>query len=134
MDIAGSATAGQIGTPTPCPANTPCLPYLNKSAFVAPAAGTYGNAGKGTWRGPTLWQADTGLLKTFTPVPSHESLNFQFRGEFFNIFNHPQFSDPNVTFANAAFGTIRQTIGTQTGNVGTTADYRIIQLALKMNF
>jgi Carboxypeptidase regulatory-like domain len=134
MDIAGSATAGQIGTPTPCPANTPCLAYLNKSVFATPAAGTYGNAGKGTWRGPTLWQADTGLLKTFTPIASHEALNFQFRGEFFNIFNHPQFSDPNVTFANAAFGTIRQTIGTQTGNVGTTADYRIIQLALKMNF
>jgi len=81
-----------------------------------------------------LWQADTGLLKTFTPISSHENINFQYRGEFFNIFNHPQWSDPNVTKSNVAFGTIRQTVGTQTGNVGTTADSRIIQLALKMNF
>jgi hypothetical protein len=134
MDLAGTASLGQIGTPTACPANTPCRPFLNKAVFTAPAAGTYGNSGKGNWRGPTLWQADTGLLKTFTPMSSHESINFQFRGEFFNIFNHPQLSDPNVTFSNTAFGSIRQTIGTQTGNVGTLADYRIIQLALKMNF
>ena len=70
---------------------------------------------------------DTGLLKTFTPMTSHENINFQFRGEFFNLFNHPQWADPNVTFSNAAFGTTRAT-------VGTNADSRIIQLALKMNF
>jgi hypothetical protein len=134
MDLASGATSGQIGTPTACPAATACAAYLNTSVFVAPAAGTYGNSGKGNWRGPTLWQADTGLLKTFTPISSHENINFQFRGEFFNIFNHPQWSDPNVTKSNTAFGTIRSTVGTQTGNVGTTADSRIIQLALKMNF
>jgi hypothetical protein len=134
VDLASGVTPGQIGTPTSCPAATACAAYLNTSLFVTPAPGTYGNSGKGTWRGPTLWQADTGLLKSFTPMSSHENINFQFRGEFFNIFNHPQFSDPNVNKANTAFGTIRQTIGTQTGNVGTTADSRIIQLALKMNF
>jgi hypothetical protein len=67
-------------------------------------------------------------------MPSRESFNVQFRSEFFNIFNHPQFSDPNTTISNAAFGSIRSTIGTATGNVGTTADSRIIQLALKVNF
>jgi hypothetical protein len=66
-------------------------------------------------------------LKNFTPIPSHESLSFQFRGEFFNIFNHPQWADPNVTVSNGAFGSIR-------GTLGTSADSRIIQLALKMMF
>lgn len=111
-----------------------CLPWLNKANYAAPAAGTYGNSGKGSVRGPTLWDADTGLLKNFTPLTSHENWNFQFRGEFFNVFNHPQWSDPNVTFSNGAFGSTRQTVGTQVGNVLTTADYRIIQFALKMNF
>ena len=64
------------------------------------------------WRGPNLWDVDTGLLKNFAPVPHHENVNFQFRGEFFNLFNHPQWADPNVTFSNAAFGTTRGTIGT----------------------
>jgi hypothetical protein len=103
--------------------------------FAKPAAGTYGNSGKGNWRGPTLWNANMGLFKTFTPLASHENINFQFRGEFFNLFNHPQISDPNVTFSNGTFGSIRQTVGTQVGAVGSSlADYRIIQLALKMNF
>ena len=61
------------------------------------------------------------------PLPSHENFSFQFRGEFFNIFNHPLFADPNVTFANAAFGSIRAT-------ANTSADSRIIQLALTMTF
>ena len=111
-----------------------CMPWLNPALFAKPALGTYGNAGKGTWRGPNLWDVDTGLLKNFYPIPSHENFSFQFRGEFFNLFNHPQWSDPNVTFANGAFGSTRQTIGTQVGNVGSTADSRIIQLALKMIF
>ncbi|MDE3186656.1 MAG: TonB-dependent receptor [Acidobacteriota bacterium] len=104
-----------------------CVPWLNTSLFAQPAIGTYGNVGKGTFRGPSLWDIDTGLLKNFSPVPAHENISFQFRGEFFNLFNHAQLSDPNVTFANAAFGGIRNT-------VGTSADSRIIQLALKMLF
>jgi type 1 fimbria pilin len=139
-DYAGpSGNLGSRGTPTPCPAATPgkffaCTPWLNTGQFALPTAGNYGNVGKGSYRGPNLWDVDSGLIKSFYPVPSHERLNVQFRAEFFNLFNHPQWSDPNVTVANSAFGTIRSTIGTQTGNVATTADSRIIQLALKMNF
>jgi len=137
--------AGQLGnrgTPTACPSTVPhCKPWLNTSQFYVPGVGntnpndgSFGNVGKGTYRGPNLWDADTGLLKNFYPTASHENWNFQFRAEFFNIFNHPQWSDPNVTVANSAFATIRSTVGTQVGNVLTTADYRIIQFALKMNF
>ena len=127
----GQSPSSQSGG---CTAVKHCLPWLNPSLFAKPAPGNYGNAGKGTWRGPNLWDVDTGLIKNFYPVPSHERLSFQFRSEFFNLFNHPQWSDPNVTVANGAFGSTRSTIGTATGNVGTTADYRVIQLALKMNF
>ena len=113
---------------TPCPASpnkvVHCVPWLNKAVFAQPAAGSYGNSGKNTFRGPTLWNADTGLLKNFTPMQAHENIRFQFRGEFFNIFNHPQFADPNTTLSNSTFGQIR----------GTTADPRIIQLALKAFF
>jgi hypothetical protein len=111
-----------------------CVPWLDTAYFAKPALGNYGNAGKGTWRGPSLWDVDTGLIKNFYPMPSHERFSFQFRGEFFNLFNHPQWSDPNTTFANGAFGSTRSTIGVATGNVATSADSRIIQLALKMYF
>jgi hypothetical protein len=121
----GVASAGNR---TPCSSGVNhCVPWLNDALFAQPAAGSYGNAGKNTFEGPTQWDVDTGLLKNFIPIPSHENLSFQFRGEFFNLFNHPQFADPNVTLSNGAFGSIRAT-------AGTNADSRIIQLALKMMF
>ena len=69
-----------------------------------------------------------GPAEELLPLPSHENINFQFRGEFFNLFNHPQWSDPNVTFSN---GCIRQHAlhnRHAAGNVAGTADSRIIQL------
>jgi len=139
--------SGQLGSrsnPTACPTPPPgkfqpCAPWLNTSQVAPPAPGTYGNSGKGSWRGPNLWDVDTGVMKNFYPVPSHERLSFQFRGEFFNLFNHPQFSDPTVSSycasgANCFYGNIRSTVGTAAGNVALTADSRIIQLALKMMF
>jgi len=132
--------ANQLGNLAPsnerggCSGVTHCVPWLNTTLFAAPAPGNYGNVGKGTWRGPNLWDVDTGLIKNFFPFTSRENISFQFRGELFNVLNHPQWSDPNVTFANSAFGSTRSTIGTATGNVATTADSRIIQLALKMIF
>jgi hypothetical protein len=127
-DFIGSGSLGSSGTPTPCAASvTHCLAWFNISQFAKPAVGTYGNSGKGTYRGPSLWDMDTGLFKNFVPIASHENINFQLRGEFFNLFNHPQWADPNVTFSNAAFGSTR-------GTIGTNADSRIIQVALKMNF
>jgi hypothetical protein len=131
VDFTGSGGNGGYPSPgdrTPCSSTVKhCVPWLNKTVFAQPALGTYGNVGKNNYRGPTLWNVDTGLLKNFTPMTSHENIRFQFRGEFFNLFNHPQFADPNTNFSNGAFGTIR-------GTVGGSADSRIIQLALKAFF
>jgi hypothetical protein len=131
VDFIGSGENGGYPSPanrTPCSSSVKhCVPWLNKTVFAQPALGTYGNVGKNNYRGPTLWNVDTGLLKNFTPMQSHENIRFQFRGEFFNLFNHPQFADPNTNFSNGAFGTIR-------GTVGGSADSRIIQLALKAFF
>jgi hypothetical protein len=104
-----------------------CVSWLTTSNFAKPALGTYGNSGKGNWRGPDLIDVDSGLFKNFVPMPSHENVSFQLRGEFFNLFNHAQLADPNLTFSNGAFGGIR-------GTVGGAADYRIVQLALKAFF
>lgn len=100
-----------------------CVPWLNTSSFALPAVGTYGNIGKGAFRGPGRTNVDTGLLKNFYPLTSHENIRFQLRGEFFNVFNHAQFNDPDVTRNDANFG-----------GIYGSADPRIIQLALKMFF
>jgi hypothetical protein len=53
-----------------------------------------------------------------------ESTNIEFRAEFFNVFNTPQFANPASTLPLATFGAI----------TSTTVAPRIIQFALKYNF
>lgn len=100
-----------------------CIPWLNTSYFALPAIGTFGNIGKGAFRGPSNWDMDMGLLKNFYIIPKHEQMHFQLRGEFFNIFNHTRWNDPTTTVNSGNFG-----------GIYGAGDPRIIQLALKFLF
>jgi hypothetical protein len=128
-------TASQYGGVAPsssrsgCP-GTPgdiCVPWLDTALFTLPAVGTFGNIGKGAFRGPTNWNMDMGVHKTFYPITSHENVSVQLRGEFFNVFNHTQLNDAastnTVTRSSGNFASIR-----------AAYDPRIIQLALKVFF
>src|SRR5581483_3069496 len=68
--------------------------WFNPAAFLAPPnnSGFYGNLGRDTLIGPGLATWDLSLLKD-TPV--REKLHLQFRAEFFNLLNHPNFNTPN---------------------------------------
>jgi hypothetical protein len=104
-----------------CGTRAYCKSWLNRSAFGLPAVGSFGDRGKGQFRGPGSFNWDMGLAKDF---PIKDRFTFQFRGEFFNVFNRVNYSNPNTSYSNAAsFGTI-------TGS----ADPRIGQLALKLKF
>ena len=100
-----------------------CVPWLDPSWFAQPATGDYGNVGKDTFRGPSDWNVDSGIYKNFRPIPSNEAFRVQFRGEFFNLFNHTELNDPSSTVSSGSFGSIRG-----------ADDPRIIQLALKLFF
>jgi hypothetical protein len=104
-----------------CGSAAPCVDWLVPTAFGAPAAGTFGNMGKGSLRGPNSMTYNGGLSKEF-PLPK-ERLKFQFRAEFFNLFNRVNFNNPATSLTGAGFGRI-------TGS----ADPRIGQLALKLLF
>jgi hypothetical protein len=101
--------------------------WLNPAAFSLPASGTFGNLGRNTIFGPGFAQADLSLLKE-TPIT--ESSRLEFRAEFYNFVNHPNFGQPNTTFGTAAFGQVLSTFGATLG-VGTS---RQIQLAMKLYF
>ena len=100
-----------------------CVPWLNTAVFALPATGTFGNVGKGAFRGPSRFNVDAGLIKNFTPFSAHENLRFQLRGEFFNVLNHTELNDPDVTRNDGNFG-----------GIYGAADPRIIQLAVKFYF
>jgi len=94
--------------------------WFNTGAFQQAQPGTFGNAGRNTLLGPAFQQWDFSALKM---IPVHESVNLQFRAEFFNILNNVNFVLPNNDVSSPNFG---QITAAQPG--------RIMQLALKLLF
>ena len=86
--------------------------WINPAAFVVPASKTWGNSPRDVARGPGAWQIDMGIGKR---IPLTERASLQFRAEFFNIFNHPQYGLPQARFhALPASAVISQTVNTTT--------------------
>ncbi len=100
--------------------------WFNPNAFILPAAGTYGNLGRGTFVGPGLADLDTSLFKTTALT---EKTSLQFRVEFFNVLNHANFNSPNTTVFSS--GAISASAGLITA---TSTTSRQIQLGLKLIF
>jgi Carboxypeptidase regulatory-like domain len=61
------------------------------TVLIPPANGTIGNAGRGIFRGPSFKNWDVSLVKD---EKFKERLTAQFRAEFFNVLNHPNFYNP----------------------------------------
>jgi len=74
--------------------------WFNQCAFAEPAAEPFGPAfgteGRNALDGPPYADLDFSLSKRF-PI-RHESGRLEFRGESFNLLNHPNFDDPNHNF------------------------------------
>ncbi|PYS07683.1 MAG: hypothetical protein DMG15_29615 [Acidobacteria bacterium] len=104
--------------------------WFDPRAFTVPIAGTFGNVGRSTFRGPGLFNLDTSLFKR---IPIRESVTLQFRAEAFNVLNHVNFAFPNqVVFGgNSANYGYSESAGEIT-NTATTS--RQIQFALKLLF
>jgi hypothetical protein len=62
--------------------------WFNTNCFTLPAQGTFGNAGRNIIRGPGYFNTNLSLMKSFHFT---EARYLQFRVEFFNAFNHPNF-------------------------------------------
>lgn len=96
--------------------------WFNTAAFANVPAGEIrpGNEARGSVRGPGVGVWDFDLFKN---IKVNERMHFQFRGEFFNLFNH---TNPD------GIGT---SLGSSTyGKVVSARDPRIIQLGLKLYF
>jgi hypothetical protein len=107
------------------------LNYVKIQCFTAPAISTQlGNAGRNSVIGPGLLNTDFSLFKN---IPIHEALKAQFRAEFFNILNRPNYSSPNDNrVILAADGSLATPIAGQITLMNTTS--RQIQFALKFTW
>ena len=64
---------------------------VGSSLMLPPAVGTFGNMGRNIFRDSAFRNVDFSTIKSFR---FGERLSMQFRAEFFNIFNHPNFANP----------------------------------------
>lgn len=81
----------------------------------------YGTAGRNVFDGPGIIQLDASATKTWA---IRERARLEFRGEFFNMPNHPLWGQPNTSPGSPTYGVIGS----------TRIDPRDIQLALKLYF
>jgi hypothetical protein len=106
--------------------------WFNTAAFRPNAVLTFGNAGRNIVVGPGFRNFDFSVLKT---TRLRENVNLQFRAEFFNITNHPNFALPSNILAAPNFGALFQTPDAAQNNVGLgSGGPRLIQLAAKLSF
>jgi hypothetical protein len=102
--------------------------FIDTSAFAFPAPYTYGNAGRNSVEGPGQVNFDFSAFKNYKLNPDARGHfrpdEIQFRAEFFNILNTPQFFIPNRTFGVPQFGSITDVVNNS----------RQIQFALKFLF
>jgi hypothetical protein len=102
------------------PSTSTCANYLDPTAFATPAQDTFGNIKKDSFVGPRYTDWDASLTRSFH---IHETTAFQFRAEYFNLLNHTNLGDPNLTQTSASFG-----------RIGSDIAPRIAQLSAKLVF
>ena len=105
--------------------------YFNASCFASPPiigsdgiATAFGNSETGIVDGPGQANLDLALSKTVALRWPDQNGGLQFRAEFFNALNHPQFANPDANFTSPTFGVISS----------TAVNARVGQLAMKFMF
>lgn len=119
---------------------------INPNAFTPPPTDVNGNSlrqgdlGRNALRGLASWQLDIALQRNFH---LKEPVVLQFRTEFFNIFNHPNFGPPVRTLGDPNFGIPTTTFAESLGSGGADEGFnplyqlggpRSIQFAVKLQF
>jgi hypothetical protein len=94
--------------------------WFNPAAFQDPAPGQYGNVGRNTLSSPGTISIDLSIFKNFN---LSERARLQFRSEFFNLPNHPNFRGIDTTYDSPS-----------AGQLSTASAARQIQFALKLLF
>jgi hypothetical protein len=113
--------ANPIDGREPVPGSQNINQWFDPSAFTTPPAFTWGTLGRNTLNAPALYNLDFSIAKKFR---FGETKELQFRSEFFNGLNHPQFGLPNNTIGVVGAGSITTT---QRSN-------RQIQFALRLAY
>src|ERR1019366_136799 len=106
--------------------------WVNYAAYKNPAPYTVSTTvRKNDMLGPTYKNVDFNLTKNFHLF---ETANLIFKSEFFNIFNHTNYSTPNNNLGNVSFGTNNNYTGSFGNIYGANGLGRLVQFGLKIQF
>jgi hypothetical protein len=97
--------ANVTGQPVFGPDTRNTMQWFNPAAFAAPAAYTYGNAGRNSVYGPGMQTLDLALVRSFS---IREAARIEVRGEAFNALNHSNLGTPNRFVNTPQFATITE--------------------------
>ena len=122
--LTGTCTKNQLLTGGPT--GTRLTDYFNKSCFTTPPTigadgkgAAFGNSGTGIVDGPGQANVDLSISKLLAFRWPHDGTSLQFRADFFNTFNHPQFANPDANFSSPTFGVISRTaVNARVGQFG----------------
>ncbi len=114
----------QIGTPGAVFARAPQVPYSAQATTGGLQAFDFGNSSVSSAYGPGNDNWDMALVKSTRVGGIRENANLDFRTEFFNAFNHPEYSNPATAVNAATYGQITSSAGAP----------RLIQFGLKYQF
>lgn len=133
VDVTGSPTDGArvmvVQNPILPAGDRTFSRNFNTSAFAAPKVGAFGNAPKDVIRGPGPNNWDMSLLKRI-PLRG-ERFKLQFRSEFYNAFNHTQFTALDT---GARFDAQGNQVNARFGEFTAADSARHIQFALRLTF
>lgn len=106
------------------------------TVLTPPAQGTFGDMGRNVFRGPSFKNWDFSVSKMFK---LSDRFSLQFRGEFFNILNHPNFDvfslDNDLSSSsNAGLVTFTPDLGSASNPVLGSGGSRHIQLGAKFSW
>ena len=108
-EVGNPAKAGTVTSDPACVAPSQVRTtenWFNECAFAAPAeeifGPAYGTEGRNALDGPPFADLDVFLSKSF--AFHSDSQHIEFRGESFNLLNHPNFDDPSHSFQLTACG------------------------------
>ncbi len=106
---------------TACPTYDPTMPGSGSGCYFLPSAfavntipGTFGTANRRFFHGPGFNNTDFGILK-HTAINERFALDLRF--EFFNIFNHAQFMNPDGNISDTSFGSVTNARDPRIGQV-----------------
>ena len=109
-----------VGKPNLSPNQRTPAHFINTAAFATAPQFTIGTASRNPARGPAYRDVDFALVK-HTKIAGEAEM--EFRAELFDVFNTPEFAQPNGSFGSAAFGSITSTV----------TDPRVLQLAIRFS-